>query len=298
MKNIRAANYFHKEPPLTDLYINSCGGYTETENTMKTRRIKGRTDYQLIGVVNGTIKVELNGKTVHADKGKTVIFKPGEPQIYEMTGENGAFYWIHFDGNKVKEILKECGLYDGCVFDTPGTAGDFEIISEMISEISRKPKCYQLRLQALFMQLLTSISRRSADNLNQRRSFEKVRLAISAMEKDGEPNRKVKEYADMCLMSEYYFMHTFKEATGMTPMHYKNMIVMERVKSLLNNTDMSLKEISKKCCLSDSLYLSKKFKQAFGCTPTEYRKRGMLNDDYNKEYNKEYNEEYNKDYNK
>lgn len=291
MNCVRASDYFDKKPPLTSLYINSCGYFSDIETETKARRLKGRPDYQLIGVVSGCMEVKQTHGTVCVNAGRLILFKPGQPQIYGMdnsrSDEKGAYFWIHFDGGDAEEILKDCMLYDdyasahgdnnnnkdACIFDVGVSIKDTDIIYEMMSEMSLKARCYRLRLQSLFIQLLTSLSRRTPDTAEQRRSMDKIRPAVRAMEADGGFGIRVKDYADMCLMSEYYFIHCFKEAIGMTPMRYKNMIVMEKVKSLLGSTDMSLKEIAERCGISDSLYLCKKFKQAFGYTPTEYRRK-------------------------
>lgn len=273
MNCLRASNYIDVEPPLADLHINSCGYFSEINHPTFVNRAKGRPDFQLIGVIRGKMKVRLRNEEVILTPGKALLFKPKEPQIYGMLhGNDGACFWIHFQGKEAASVLSDCGLYNGNIFDVGCSDEDADIVCDMISEITRKSKCYQHRTRALFLLLLTNLARRTPDTAETSRNLDKIRTAVNAMENDS-ANLDVKGYADMCHMSEYYFLHTFKATMGMTPMKYRNMIVMERAKTLVRTTDLSIKEIAQQCGFSDPLYLSKKFKSDFGYSPTEYRKR-------------------------
>lgn len=270
MNCVRATNYFEKEKPLSSLYINSCGYSTDIDSPTGSRRPNGRKDYQLIGVFGGAMYVNNGEAVVNARKGSMILFKPDEPQNYGTNGNaEDAYYWIHFAGKEAEELLKICSVFNGSIFDIGCSEAELDFISEMISEINQKPECYQLRLKSIFIRLLTTLARKNAIDLHKK--YLKIKPAIAAMESSDDKCRTVKEYAELCFMSEYYFIHTFKEATGKTPMRYKNLVVMESVKTLLRNTELSLNEIASRLGFCDSLYLSKKFKSAFGCTPSEYR---------------------------
>lgn len=274
MNCFRASNYFVKEPPLKDFYINSCGYFSEMDRKTGIKRPGGRPDWQIICVVGGEIWVEYDGEKTAVKSGQAVVFEPHEPQIYgsDCHGE-GAYYWIHFSGVRAKEILDACSLKSGGVCDVNADKSDVDYILDMMTEINIKPPCYQIRLLSLFTRLLTELKRRAEAHEADGFGYEKIRPAIAAMEKAAMPGAVVGDYAKLCLMSESYFMHKFKAVTGKSPMQYKNALVMERVKSLLRNTELSVCEIAESAGISNSLYLSKKFSRAFGCTPTEYRNR-------------------------
>ena len=70
-----------------------------------TRRPEGQRDYQLIYVANGCVHFTLDGKEQAVEKGNMVLFRPGEPQIYEVyPKEQGEFFWVHFTGADVEEL--------------------------------------------------------------------------------------------------------------------------------------------------------------------------------------------------
>ncbi len=70
-----------------------------------------------------------------------------------------------------------------------------------------------------------------------------------------------------------YVRRCFKEETGMTPLEYITKIRLNYAKKLLlQETYISVVDVSEKCGFNDSFYFSKVFKQNFGISPLNYRK--------------------------
>jgi two-component system response regulator YesN len=72
-------------------------------------------------------------------------------------------------------------------------------------------------------------------------------------------------------ISPYYFSKLFKEETGENFIDYLTNIRIEKAKSLLKNSDLSIKNICVDTGYSDPNYFSRIFKKLVGVTPTEYR---------------------------
>ncbi|SEQ24436.1 two-component system, response regulator YesN [Lachnospiraceae bacterium NE2001] len=72
-------------------------------------------------------------------------------------------------------------------------------------------------------------------------------------------------------ISPYYFSKVFKEATGQNFIDYLTGLRIEKAKELLDNTDMSMKEICVEVGYSNPNYFSRIFKKIVGVSPTEYR---------------------------
>jgi two-component system response regulator YesN len=101
--------------------------------------------------------------------------------------------------------------------------------------------------------------------------YNRIFPALNAMEHQLSKGYTLVDYADMCNMSKYHFVHTFKKHTGQSPMQYKNSIAMEQAKYFLAHSDMTIGEIAEATGISDSMYFSKKFRNYAGCSPREYR---------------------------
>ena len=81
----------------------------------------------------------------------------------------------------------------------------------------------------------------------------------------------LKEVADRFKISVGYLSTIFKKVTGMSVMQYVKRIKIDRAKTLLITTDMSLIEISTLLCFCNQGNFTKTFKNITGMTPTEYR---------------------------
>ena len=74
-------------------------------------------------------------------------------------------------------------------------------------------------------------------------------------------------------ISPYYFSKIFKEESGLNFIEYLTNIRIEKAKNLLENSNLSVKEICISCGYSDPNYFSRSFKKNVGVTPTEYKDR-------------------------
>lgn len=74
-------------------------------------------------------------------------------------------------------------------------------------------------------------------------------------------------------ISSYYFSKLFKEETGENFIEYLTSIRIENAKKLLQNKDISIKNVCVDTGYSDPNYFSRIFKKLVGVTPTEYRER-------------------------
>lgn len=74
-------------------------------------------------------------------------------------------------------------------------------------------------------------------------------------------------------LSPYYFSKLFKSETGENFIDYLTRVRITKAKQLLNNRELSIKEICYTIGYSDPNYFSRNFKKIVGVTPTEFRER-------------------------
>ena len=80
---------------------------------------------------------------------------------------------------------------------------------------------------------------------------------------------RTKKYGNISLK----MIHKFKEATGKSPMQYKNEILMKQAAYILENTSLPVNKVSEQLGIEDALYFCKKFKAFYGITPTAFKKK-------------------------
>jgi AraC-like DNA-binding protein len=80
------------------------------------------------------------------------------------------------------------------------------------------------------------------------------------------------ELAGIAAMSQYHFVRTFKQVTGMTPLAYVTGKRIERAKGLMASPKLPMASISLMCGFSSQSQFSTAFKRHTGLSPMEYRR--------------------------
>jgi len=72
-----------------------------------------------------------------------------------------------------------------------------------------------------------------------------------------------------CLDSSY-FNRLFKTATGESPMEFIRRLKVERSKTVLTNSDLSIQQVSEMFGFESQAHYSRQFKTYSGVSPTNY----------------------------
>ena len=248
----------------SDKYIsvNNFGYFKKTERIINTLRKNGRSDYQIIYIENGTGTFTFNEKKHHLQGGNVVIFRPFESQEYHFT-LNSDYYWIHFTGTGVEKLLEELKL-EGTIFNTGDFLGFKEVFEKMIKDNAINDYASSNLLSAHLISLLSLTSRKlhTTDSV--------IHRAIEKMQTDFTSKPTNEDYAKICGLSEYHFIRKFKKETGLTPLQYKNKIIVTKATELLETTNLNISEIAHMLGFEDSLYFSRVFKKEKGVSPKKY----------------------------
>lgn len=78
--------------------------------------------------------------------------------------------------------------------------------------------------------------------------------------------------AEFASMSKYYFLRTYKQLTGRTPMEDLRRIRLEAARNMIITTNLPLKVIAPKTGLGDEYHLSHMFRRYLQTTPSELRR--------------------------
>ena len=82
---------------------------------------------------------------------------------------------------------------------------------------------------------------------------------------------QVATLAEQARVSPSHFFALFKRRIGSAPMDYFTRLRMQRACRLLEDTGLSIKEISSKLGYDDQFYFSRVFKSINGIAPSDYR---------------------------
>lgn len=103
-------------------------------------------------------------------------------------------------------------------------------------------------------------------------SAELIKNSLKYLEDDSQKSKSIKDISELCNMSIGYYERLFRSCIGISPIEYKNIHKINKIKMLLQSTDISLNELSEKVGCCDCGYLCRFFKRKTGMTPLEYRR--------------------------
>ena len=256
-----------------DAKLNNCGYYKDVDKPLHTRRTdKLREDYHIILVRHGEFQVWMNGAFQTATDGDLVYIQPHTPQDYiYKPGEDTAYYWLHFEGVKVDEMMALMNLSTGIYH--PGNFQEFiSILDKIITCPSYSKPAYYFTVNGLLQQFISTLYRTMTAAYGNSGTQGKVMTVISSIQAHPEATLAVADYAAQCGISEFHFTRLFRAHTGTTPLQFRNRALMEKAGQLLLDTDMNVGEIAQTVQIEDALYFSRLFKKHFGLSPSAYRK--------------------------
>lgn len=131
-----------------------------------------------------------------------------------------------------------------------------------------------LRIDAVFKQLLGTLLHSTDDEERQEDWLERMRLAVDYMEKHFAEAITRNDMAKRAGLTPEHFSVSFKRATGSGFTEYLARLRLEKAREeLLSGDDRNLDRIAREIGYQDGLYLSRKFKQYFGYSPRDYVQR-------------------------
>ena len=257
-----------------DIAINSCGKYELVKlKQFETYRTGGREDFQLLYVAKGKGIFTFNGEENVVSEGTIVLYLPGEDQYYHYNSETSPIiYWLHFSGFNVLKLLEENSLSNGSIFFV-GIKNDVSLtFNKIIKELQLAQGKYFELCNLYIKELLTLCSRYLSEaNSSTFKQNKILEEAIEYFNKNFNTIINIKDYANDCNISCCWFIRSFKQYTGTTPIQYITNIRINKAKNLLNSSCFTISEIANLIGYQNPLYFSRIFKKNVGLSPINYR---------------------------
>lgn len=253
------------------LDINSCGCQHFHWLDMGSLRPNGRVDYHILYIAKGCCYVTESNEEIAAPEGSVIIYLPHERQEYKFySDKESTSYFIHFSGTGCEELIEKFDLASKRIFYVGKSSQLINLYQNLIDDFQLKQPYFEYSCRGYLLTILAVISRKSKHKaLNHtKKSIEEV---CRQMHTNFASNMPMQYYANICNLSESRFSHIFKEQTGESPMSYILNIKIESAKELLENTDLSILQISEMVGMQSQNYFSRIFKKYTSYSPLKYR---------------------------
>lgn len=258
------------------LIVTSCGNYkVKNRAEVRTRRSKGRKDYQLLYIAAGQGHFFINGQERVVSAGNIIVYLPGQPQEYVYFKDDKTdVYWVHFTGSDVEKIIDyyNIRLSENIIYI--GTSPDYQwLFGQIIQEMQLCRPRFEELISLLLRNIFILISRNLIGANRADNSLEnEVELAMHYFRENYRSEVNVEDYALSRGMSASNFYRVFKQISGSTPLQFILKLRLSNAQNLLENSNLTIAEIASEVGYENPLYFSRLFHKHIGVSPSEYRK--------------------------
>ncbi|MEO1352630.1 MAG: AraC family transcriptional regulator [Cyanobacteria bacterium J06635_15] len=107
-------------------------------------------------------------------------------------------------------------------------------------------------------------------------SQKRLRLALEVIHASLDQSLRLETVAAELGINVYYFNRLFRQSMGISPYQYVLRQRLEKAKRLLQNSELSIAEITLECGFANPSHLARHFRKSVGMSPKLYRQRGYL----------------------
>lgn len=255
-----STNFFSK----SYLCINSCGILSRLGENEIVFRQKGRVDYHIVYLLEGTMEAEYLGTTHTLKAGDFIFYPPNVPHRYQdFSGTNRV--WVHFTGQVIPEILQEAQLKGGAYHLSPSTQLK-NLFVQLVAVHNSSPEVSTEK--AILLSILYQLGQQCTTKVNGNHQLDQCAAYLA---EHYDTPLSVQELAKMCCLSQSRFLFLFKERFGVPPKEYQTRLRVQSGKLLLSTTQLSVSDISTMVGYEDPLYFSRIFKKYTAMSPRCYR---------------------------
>jgi AraC-like DNA-binding protein len=254
------------------LQLNECGHFVNVPDHFYARARP--MDYLLIWVLGGQGFAATEGKRIIATPGQLLSFIPGKAHRYGSDkNQPWNILWAHFQGKLAQEFVRSIRRPGGKAVELGMDDELRDRWIELVIAHAERPPGFATRCNTALYGLLGLIVHRL-----ETRSRAPVapspldvhRLQTYIHHHLAEP-LTLESLARQANLSPPHFARVFRQRFGVSPINY---VIQKRIAlagSLLTETAMPLKQISRAIGYADPYYFSRLFKKQTGRSPAAYR---------------------------
>ncbi len=230
--------------------------------------------FQLIYITAGQGILEVGETSYTLRPGSAFILLPGMKHRYKPVFETGWHeYWAGFQGEYFIKLMEKGVLSKERIFFEVGLY-DFMIstFNQIIDEVKNQRPLFQLKACSGIISLLAEILTRERRK-DQPNSYQKiVEKTKYLMETNIFSAVNLSDISEQIGVSTSKLNEIFKTYTSMTPYQYFIHIKILKAESLLEQKDVSVKEVAYSLGFEDQYYFSRLFKNKTGIAPSNWNK--------------------------
>jgi AraC family transcriptional regulator len=240
--------------------------------------------FVLLEEIGGPFQTRLSPEAGPVEAAGNLSFVPAGLPLYGQCDVHSEIRHLdlHIDPAKLEARLGED--FDAAALERPRLMFHddriFALARLIAEECSASRACHDLYGESLTLALfidLFGVARREERRRTPLADWQ-LRRVTEFIEANYERAIRLQELADLVDLSQSYFSHAFKAATGLPPHRWQMNERVRRAKLLLMTGTDTLADVAAKTGFSDQAHLTRAFRQLSGSTPGAWQKanRGTL----------------------
>ena len=254
-------------------------------------------DHEIGFVDKGSLKITIDNNVYIAKQNDFFILRPNINHIIEWTGEDCDQPHVHFDfikqpdSEKVgisflrreqmtpeqltffrDDFFKDNNIDMPVIVHVKNTDAPKKLLFRLIDEFNKKDDYSEIIMQGLLIQLIGCLLKENSNSSNDKSFSNQLNEIIFFMSKNIDSNLSLEEISSTFNLTTYKLLQLFKNEKLETPIKYYHHLRHQRAIELLQNTVLTVKEISNLMNFEDSSTFSRWFKSIDGNYPSYYRR--------------------------
>jgi len=234
-----------------------------------------RDHYLIHFIISGSGTFYVNGKSYNIKENQGFLICPDIITYYEADDEKPWTYaWVGFKGIKAENYLKLADIsQENPIF----TCENGEFVKKSFNDMIKATElkyAREIRLQGLLEVFLSELIEEAGKHIDVSSSYKEsyIKKSLQFVETNYSRKFSIAEMADNIGLNKNYFSSLFKESIGVTPQQYVINFRINKACELMNNSELTISDISRSVGYDDTLGFSKVFKKEKGASPINYRK--------------------------
>lgn len=262
-------------PVVRDLQVSHIGHFHSAKNHFVHRR-KGCPETILIYCLQGAGYCELRGEMLEVAQGNLLILPANVPHSY-FADESypWSIFWIHFTGIRADDYIQAM---------TVGNPRPLIEVPEVDALQAAFEETYRHALDGFsdagLLGLTTGLSRlvglvrihTASGSKRTREAEDRILRIVRTLQAEPERDWQIHELAAMAGMSAPHFFDRFHRQTGCPPKQFLIRLRLQMASVLMQDSGLTIGEISGRVGYEDPYYFSRLFRRHFGQSPASHRR--------------------------